>query len=99
MYASTYTHSAEKEEEVGEEEVPEGSECGVLVWFSFRLLLQYRLFFHWLLSGPAEGSKSNTRSDDIYQNIFFYIQVTSATENQCLLNQQHQFKNSPTLQV
>lgn len=51
--ACTDTHSTEEEEKEEEEEVPEGGERGVLVWFLFKLLLQYRLFFHWLLRGPA----------------------------------------------
>lgn len=51
--ACTCAHSAEEEGKEEEEEVPEGGECGVFVWFLFKLLLQDRLFFHWLLCGPA----------------------------------------------
>lgn len=48
------THTLRKEEgKEEEEEVPEGGECGVLVWVMLKLLLQHRLFFHWLLCGPA----------------------------------------------
>lgn len=58
----TDTHSAEEEEKEEEEEVPEGGECGVLVCFLFELLLQYRLFFHWLLCGPAGFSVVRNRA-------------------------------------
>lgn len=51
--APTRTHSAEEEEKEEEEEVPEGGEFVVFVWFSLKIFLQYRLFFHWLLCGPA----------------------------------------------
>lgn len=66
---STYTHSSEEEEREEEEEVPEGGECGVLVWFLFKLLLQYRLFFHWLLCGPADSSKSDITLTSTYITI------------------------------
>lgn len=46
----SYAHAADKEEKGEEEEVLEGGECGVFfVCFSFKLLLQDGLFFHWLL--------------------------------------------------
>ena len=56
----------EEEEKEEEEEVLEGGECGVFVCFRFKLLLQHRLFFHWLLCGPVGGAQHNVKHTRVH---------------------------------